>query len=231
VQNGRAAFGAVTLQEETGIPFAADVFPRYFAGHFDARLVLVHAMPRLGDAEPKTYRDFGDYVSHHTSLHDAAGGASRAVVFMQEFSHTTIETAAGSTEPVLELYFIPYGARPFASRKLNGRLFRHEYDRLMTVITAYPRDCIIFCGAAFERLLGPHILVRIDHQFRLPTRSGLSKSEYRFSVVDLLSCGRPVRAAIAQSFAMRTTPISAYGRLCQERYLNGRRPHQDNTAS
>lgn len=228
VQNGRTALGAVMLHEETGLPVVADALPRYFTGPFDARLVLVHAMPRLDELEPHRYRDFGDYISQHASCHDRAERAPRVISFLEPFSTTPIENGPRTTDSTLELYFIPYACRPFASRKLKGRLFRHEYDRLMEVITAYPRDYVIFCGAAFERLLGPHMLDRTDHEFRLPVRAGLSKSEYRFSVVDLRSRGRIVPVAIAQSFAMRTTPMGAYGRACQQRYLNAQPPGHKN---
>lgn len=44
---GRSVSRAQTLAMETGLEFAEDSFPMYFAGAFESRFVMVHLNPKL----------------------------------------------------------------------------------------------------------------------------------------------------------------------------------------
>lgn len=204
------AWRAAERHEETGIPFADDRLPSYFAGPFDAPIVLVHMMPKYEANGSDRYRDFDDYVEQHRRW--TADDTSRSAKRARDF------TSAFTQGARLDLYFIPYAARRFDTRNLDGRLFRKEYERIMQMIDAYPRDYVVFCGAAFDRLLAPYIIEKDDQRFRVSTRDGISKAQYRSSAVTLRFRQRPVRAAIAQSFTLTTTPMRAYGEACRDRY-------------
>ena len=92
------------------------------------------------------------------------------------------------------------------------------YDRLMSVIAAYPRDYVILCGPVLETVLAPYIVARDDHAFRLPTSTGISRAEYRFSNLLLDTASGPVAVGLAPHFASPGVPMDAYGAACQERY-------------
>ena len=204
------AWRATERRHDTGVTFVDDRLTRYFAGPFDAPVVLVHMIPKHDANGSDAYRDFDDYVEKHrqSNVDDGTRPAKRAHDFASAFS----------ASERLDLYFMPYAARPFDVRKLDGRSFRKEYERVMKMIDAYPRAYVVFCGTVFERLLAPHVIERIDHRFHVATRGGTSKAQYRFSTVTLRFGQRQVPAAIAQSFTTATTPMRAYGDACRDRY-------------
>ncbi len=208
--NHGVAWRATERQEDTGIPFVNDRLPRYFSGPFDAPLVLVHMIPKDEANGSDRYRDFDDYVERHRRSNMDA--TSRPAKRSQDFA------AAFSAAERLDLYFLPYTAHRFDARKLDGRSFRREYERVMQIIDAYSREYVVFCGTAFERLLAPYLVEKVDHRFHVSTRDGMSKAEYRFSSVTLRFGQRSIPAAIAQSFTLTTTPMRAYGEACRDRY-------------
>jgi hypothetical protein len=126
--------------------------------------------------------------------------------------------AARAIDEKLQLELIPYGSPKFPPGCLAPDDVAPFYERLMRVITAYPRDYVILGAPVFESLFAPFIVERDDHSFRLPTATGVSRGEYRFSNLALAFDGRIVAAGIAPNLASPGVPMDAYGRACHERY-------------
>ena len=126
--------------------------------------------------------------------------------------------AARAIDQKLQLELIPYGSPKFPPDGIPPDVLAPYYERLMRVITAYPRDYVILCGTIFESLFAPYIVERDDHSFRLPTSTGVSRVEYRFSNLALAFDGRMVAVGIAPNFASPGVPMDAYGQTCHERY-------------
>ena len=117
----------------------------------------------------------------------------------------------------LQLELIPYGSNSFTARGLSRDLLKPHYDRLMSVITAKPRDYVIFCGAVFERLMGPN--VARERRFRLEKSDGSkTKDEYRFANLRLPYGDAEIKAGLALSWARQGIPMSRYTEAVRDRY-------------
>jgi hypothetical protein len=77
---------------------------------------------------------------------------------------------------------------------------------------------VILCGPVLETVLAPYIVARDDHSFRLPTSTGTSRAEYRFSNLLLEAGAGPVPVGLAPHFASPGVPMDAYGEACRARY-------------
>lgn len=198
---------AADLAEKTAVDLDPTCFPMYFTGAFEARLVLVHLNPKLSLrlAGPR-FEGFEDYFDahrrfghHHWGLDPAYRSAfdHKQVRFLRPFGVIDFlpgEDAASkrrnaelAIDAKLQMELVPYPSPTFPTQRFGGELLREHFDRVLSVVAAYERDYVLFCGAVFDDLLDRSGLVasRHDHRFRLPTKNGISKGEYQFSNVVL----------------------------------------------
>jgi hypothetical protein len=231
------------LSSRSTTSFNHNTYPVYFTGDLRSSLVLVHPNPQQPASDTPEYsggfeyEDFDDYLTRHRRFGHYRWELSeehpspldhKEMRFLRHWgviefldAETGAEkrtNAARAIDQKLQLELIPYGSPKLPAGCLPPDAIAPFYERLMRVITAYPRDYVIFCGSIFESLLAPYIVGRDDHAFRLPTSSGVSRVEYRFSNLALDFDGRVVSAAIAPHFASPGVPMDAYGRTCHERY-------------
>lgn len=117
----------------------------------------------------------------------------------------------------LQLELSPYGSDAFSAHGLTEDLLEPHYDRLMSVITARPRDYIIFCGAVFERVMKPNITQW--HHFHLTKADGSrTKGESRFANLRLPYGGKEIKAGLAPSWAQHGIPMSGYAEAVRDCY-------------
>ena len=118
----------------------------------------------------------------------------------------------------LQLELIPYESQSFSSAGLTKEVLRPHFERLIKVITAHPRDYVIFCGRVFEQLLPSDAIVE-DHSFRLRKKDGtLERAASRFSVLQLPANGKAITAGLAQSWARQGIPMTSYAEKIVELY-------------
>jgi len=231
------------LSAHCGAHFNHNTYPVYFTGDLRSRLVLVHHNPQQRASDGAAYEgefefeSFDDYLTHHRRFGHyrwELGQEQPAPVDHKEMrflSHWGVlnlleaETgddkrtnAARAIDQRLQLELIPYGSPKFPPDGIQTDVLAPYYERLMRVVTAYPRDYVILCGAIFESLFAPYIVERDDHSFRLPTSTGVSRVEYRFSNLSLAFDGRMVAVGLAPNFASPGVPMDAYGRTCHGHY-------------
>jgi hypothetical protein len=225
---GRAVRRAAVLSEETGLAFAEHSFPMYFTGDFASRLVLVHLNPKLSDRLSEvTYPDFEKFIDAHRRFGYHHWGSDpnyrsafdhKQVRFLRPFnaidfvsdsvSGHTRENLIRAIDNKLQLELIPYASPTFSNRDFPSVTLAPHFERVLGVITAYPRDYVIFCDVVFDRLLnvGNMVIAREDHRFHLPTATGTSVNEYRFSNVTIRTrlrskdCPCPLTVPSATSF-------------------------------
>lgn len=228
------------LASHTGVDFDPTSSPMYFTGDFEARLVLIHLNPKLGQrgAGPR-YRDFDTYLDRHRRYGYHHWGQDptyrsafdhKQVRFLRPFG--TIEFLEGTdsvskrrnaelaVDRKLQLELLPYPSHNFPTHRFSAATLQPHFERVLDVVSAYPRDFVLFCGAVFDDLIeqaGLAISVS-THRFRLPTRRGQSQGEYRFSNAVLQSSSGPIRAGVARSFATQGLPMAAYGEKCHDLY-------------
>lgn len=229
---------AAELARQTGLDLDASYFPMYFTGDFAARLVLVHLNPKLSprlagprcndfDSCLESHKRFGH---HHWELDPSYRSAfdHKQVRFLRPFGVIDFldetspaakrNNAAMAIDAKLQLELIPYASPTFPTHRLSPGVLRPHFERVIGAISAYPRDYVLFCGAVFDDLLegSGYLESRHEHPFRLPTTTGTSKGEYRFSNVMISHGGQQLRAGVARSFATQGLPMAAYGRRCRE---------------
>ena len=234
---------ARNLSAHSTARFNHNTYPVFFAGDLQSTLVLVHLNPRQRESDAAEYEgdfdyeDFDDYLERHRRLGHYRWDLSQdhpspvdhkemrflrhwgAIDFVDAETASEKRTnAARAIDQKLQLELIPYGSPKLAPGCLPPEAIAPFYERLMSVVSAYPRDYIILCGSIFESLFAPYIAERDDHSFRLPTSTGVSRVEYRFANLALAFDGRVVPVAIAPNFGSPGVPMDAYGQRCHELY-------------
>ena len=231
---------ASELAHFTGVPFDSAYFPMYFTGAFESKLVLVHLNPKLSpQLGGPLYADFDAYYDqhrrfgyHHWEMDPSYKSVfdHKQVRFLRPFGAIDflpeIEprdkrlNLARVIDKKLQLELIPYASPGFAARDFSIDLLQPHFERVLGAIAAFPRDYVIFCGAVFDDLLklSGRETFRLDHEFPLATKQGMSKNEYRFSNVVFSYEGVSLRAGIARSFAIQGIPMPEYGAKCHELY-------------
>ena len=232
------------LASATGEHFNHNEPPLFFTGDLDASFVLVHLNPKQRDItsdEPPAslpFRSFEEYfdVCRHFGARMYGPAASRAhraqfdhkqIQFLEPFGVIDFVDEHGEEDRFtnlervldgkLQLELIPYGSDSFSARGLSRDLLKPHHDRLMSVITAKPRDYVIFCGAVFERLMGPNVLR--EHRFRLEKADGSkTRDEYRFANLRLPYKETEIKAGLALSWARQGIPMSRYAEAVRDRY-------------
>jgi rhodanese-related sulfurtransferase len=119
----------------------------------------------------------------------------------------------------LQMEFIPYGSDAFSAADFLQRedLLKPHLQRLMSVITARPREYVIFCGAVFEPLLASYIVK--EHKFTLPRADGTpSQQACRFANLLIPHAGGKILAGLAQSWARQGLPMDAYAEEVRRLY-------------
>jgi hypothetical protein len=239
--NGRVR-RAGALCKESGIPFADSGF-QYFTGDLDACIVLVHLNPKWApEFDLRQYRDFEDWIDHHRRFGHYHWGNDpsyrsrfdmKQVRFLRPFGvidflppgdrRNDRRNAELAVDQKLQLELIPYASNSFPTNRLTGALLQPYFDLLLGVVTARPRDYVIFCGVVFEHLLrsSGRLVEFHEHRFRLPTTKGTSRNEYCFANVVIDAGGSPIKAAVARSFAIQGLPMDAYGHMCSRLYHHG----------
>jgi hypothetical protein len=243
LHEARTLSRARDLSERTGVPLNHSRYPVYFTGRLDSPVVLVHHNPvQRADAADRyaggfEFADFDDYVEQHRRFghyrweigeQPPSPGDFKQVRFLRHWGlHigaegiTPAEQRANVAQVVdarLLLELIPYGSPKFPAAPLPAEVVTPLYERLLRVITAYPRDFVVLCGPVLEPILSPYIVARDEHRFRLPTSTGVSRSEYAFCNLLLDFDGGHVAVGLAPHFASPGVPMDAYGAACRERY-------------
>lgn len=231
------------LSARTSVHFNHNTYPVFFTGDLRSRLVLVHHNPRERENDAAFYEggleydDFDDYLDRHRrcgyyrwELGDEypAPLDYKQLRFLRHWGVIDLldgETrdeqrtnVARAVDQKLQLELIPYGSPSLPVETLPLDVLAPYYERLMRVITAYPRDYVILGGAELDRLLQPAIIGREDHRFRLPTTTGISRMQYRFSNLLLDFDGGTVPVGLAPHYASPGVPMDAYGQTCHARY-------------
>jgi hypothetical protein len=231
------------LSARTGVALNHSTYPVYFTGPLDSPVVLVHHNPvqRAVDAEQYAggfeFADVDDYVEQHVrSGHyrwevgeqQPSPGDFKQMRFLRHWGvggHADGTTPAEQRSNVacavderLLLELIPYGSPKFPAAPLPADVVGPLYERLMRVITAYPRNFVVLCGPVLEPILSSSIVAREEHRFRLPTSTGVSRSEYAFCNLLLDFGGEHVAVGLAPHYASPGVPMDAYGAACRARY-------------
>jgi hypothetical protein len=239
----RALSRAKELSARTGVALNHNTYPVYFTGDLSSPVVLVHhnpAQPAGGDghyAGGFDYADFDDYVERHARFghfrwevgeQQPSPADYKQMRFLRHWGVAADgdgesraeqrSNVARSVDERLQLELIPYGSPKFPAAPLPPEVAGPLYERLMRVITAYPREFVVLCGPVLEPILAPHIVARDEHRFRLPTSTGISRSEYAFCNLLLDFDGEQVAVGLAPHFASPGVPMDAYGAACRERY-------------
>ncbi len=234
---------AKQLSARTSVALNHNTYPVYFTGDLSSPVVLVHHNPvqRGNDADRHEgrfeYADFDDYVEQHRRFGHYRWEVGEQPPSPADYKHLRFlrhwgldDEVAGETpaelrsnlarsvDERLQLELIPYGSAKFPAAPLPPDVLAPLYERLMRVITAYPRAFVVLCGPVLEPILAPHIVARDEHRFRLPTSTGVSRSEYVFCNLLLDVDGEQVAVGLAPNFASPGVPMDAYGAACRERY-------------
>jgi hypothetical protein len=232
------------LKHATGHHFNHNEYPMYFTGKLDAELVLVHLNPKQQKNDAETYTGhlrwptFEDYFSYHQyyGRHTYGPQTSRSwkslfdqkqIRFIQPFGvidfveERTREDRFTNLEKViddkLQLELIPYGSDTFSTKGFTPEILQPHIDRVLEVIGAYPRKYVLFCGRIFEKIFRQHIVDR--YEVKLVKNDGTAmKNTAKFSNLRFDYRGQVLHAGLAYTFAMMGIPMSAYGRMCRERY-------------
>jgi len=239
--------GALELESATGEPFDADALPQFFTGDLDARFVLVHLNPKQHDTpwarNHSKASSFEEYVlaqrwfgRRHYGPGASAWHSSfdhKQIRFLQPFGliefvahdedgrRASLINLERVVDQKLQLELIPYASSAFRTNELKrvrGMLEVH-YERMVSVITAAPRDYVIFCGSIFEDLLDRQVLDRRPHAFLLKKADGTPmRQKSRFSVITLRTPSGNITAGIAHSWARQGIPMRAYAEEIKARY-------------
>ena len=243
LHTARTISRARALSARIGVPLNDSTYPVYFTGDLSSHVVLVHHNPTQRANNAGRYQGgfahagFDEYLEEHRRYghyHWEIGEEQPSPVdykqmrFLRHWGlsdlvdgDTRAEQRANVARAVdqrLQLELIPYGSPKFPAEPLPAEALAPLYDRLMGVIAAYPRNFVILCGPVLETVLAPYVVARDDHRFRLPTSTGTSRAEYRFSNLLLETGSGPVPVGLAPHFASPGVPMDAYGAACRERY-------------
>jgi hypothetical protein len=234
---------AKDLSERSGFHFNDNTYPVFFTGDLRSRLVLVHPNPQQAENTADHYEgefqyaNFDDYLEQHRRYghyHWELGTENptpfdhKQIRFLRHWGVIDVVESesrdeqrinlARAFDQRLQLELIPYGSPTFPTEGFPRDVIAPHYQRLLRVITSYPRDYVVLGGAVFDKLLEPYIVNREDHRFRLPTSSGTSRIEYRFSNLLLEFDGKAVPVGLAPHFTNPGVPMDAYGQTCHELY-------------
>jgi len=232
------------LSVTTGEHFNHNELPLFFTGDLDASFVLVHLNPKQANntaakAERPlpvesfeeyldTCRHFGARVYGHDSPRTHRSPFDhKQIRFLEPFGvidfveektkddrFTNLERAL---DHKLQLELIPYGSDSFSGRGLTAEVLQPHYARIMRVITARPREYVVFCGAVFGRLFSPYI--EEEHGFRLRKTDGnLAQQTSRFANLRLPYGGTEITAGLAYSWAQQGIPMKSYAEAVRDRY-------------
>jgi len=234
---------AIELSQETGHHFNWSEAPQYFVGKLDAKFVMIHLNPKQKDVFVDRFsgvlqwEDFDDYFSYHTNFGNLKYGKDSDRTHKSPFDHKqirflkvfdVIDFVAEKTQEdkflnlervidhKLQLEIIPYGSDTFSAAKMNNHI-KGFLSSALNVISAYPRDYILFCGSVFDKIFADSIIK--TEKFKLRKNDGsLSVGDYRFSILEFFHNGKPVKAGLAHSYAIQGLPMVEYGKKCAELY-------------
>ncbi|NNJ10122.1 hypothetical protein EKD04_007265 [Chloroflexales bacterium ZM16-3] len=237
---------AIDLSQLTGQHFNHSEYPMYFTGKLDARMVLVHLNPKHRNSDALTYTgslwlpNFETYFTYHQRFGQTLYGPTAPRTHKSRFDHKQIRflTPFGiipfveersrddrftNLERVcdekLQLELIPYSSDKFSPKGFTPTILQPHIERLLDVISACPRDYVLFCGQIFEPFF--HESITDTHEFKLPKNDGsMTQNKARFSNLRFTRSGKIIRAGLAHTFAQQGIPMAAYGRQCKALYAS-----------
>ncbi len=234
------------LSDATGRHFNASDWPLFFAGHLDARFVLIHLNPKQEDRSgPLEKRDRYADVEDYGSAYQEAGARQYGpdattkhkspfdhkqlrfvrpfgvIDFVQEHGHADrLVNLERVIDRKLQLELVPYGSDNFRARRRDADALRPHFERVLDTIVAAPRDYVIFCGSVFESFLAPY--VEEMEAFALPKGDeGVSRYSVRFANLAIPWEDRMIHGGLAHSWPMQGLNMSAYAKEIKERYRGG----------
>ena len=243
LRNGRMD-KAVMLTATTGQHFNSTTLPMYFTGAPQARLVLIHLNPKQhNDHAPRRIDQqaiptFEQYWADHQTFGNRMYGSSSPRTHKSPFDHKQIRFLRPfgtipfvheqtrndrfinlelALDQKLQLELIPYGSTMFSSTGFTAPILQPHMERILDVISAYPRDYVLFCGQIFELFLHNYIIK--THRFKLVKNDGEpTQNETRFSNLKIEYHGQVIQAGLAHSFAQQGIPMTAYAEQCKQMY-------------
>jgi hypothetical protein len=243
IKTGKMA-KAIRLTELTEQHFNHNEDPLYFTGDLAAKLVLVHLNPKQADNKAATGRsnhpNFASYWQHCRNFGKRAYGVDsprthrspfdkKQIEFLRPFGLIDFKEGVNDEEVFwnlervvdhkLQLELIPYGSNKFSGRGFKPKILQSHRDRIFALISAYPREYVIFCGRIFDGLLDGESEPKA---FRLQKKDGSQTgSNYAFSVKVLTHRNCTVKVGIAHSFARQGLTgelMRQYGQECKRIY-------------
>jgi hypothetical protein len=235
---------AIDLSKQTGQHFNHNHYPMYFTGKLEARIVLVYLNPKHQNDDAPSYtgplwlQDIESYLAYHQHFGKTVYGPSAprthkspfdqkqirflrpfgVIPFVEEHSQddhfVNLERVC---DEKLQLELIPYSSDTFSAKGFTPAILQPHIERLLDVISACPRDYVLFCGQIFETFFRESITD--THVFKLPKNDGrMTQNKTRFSNIRFTYNGTIVCAGLAHSFAQQGIPMDAYGRQCKALY-------------
>ena len=231
---------AIELSSITGEYFSSTHFPLYFTGTLDSEIVLIHLNPQENQMAKFTFNSFEQYISYCSNFGELTYGKAKETGYRSPFDENqiyflrpfgVIKFVEEKTErdkyinlekvcsEKLQLELIPYASREFKSNVLTSEAIRPHVDRLISVISAFPRKYVLFCGQVFSQIFRQYLVKKPDAFYLIKGDGTLTKSKYKFCFINISG----VKAGIAQSYAMQSLKghlMAQYGQQCKELYDN-----------
>ena len=229
---------AVKLNEKLTPKYFDESNPHFFAGDFDAELVLVHLNPKRNKdqwGKECSFKNYESYEHFYMKFGNVHYGCE-VPIHKSPFDHKQIRFLkplgvlpfTGDKykdleiviDNKLQLELIPYGSPDFNFNKFSNEDLQPFIERLLTVIAAKQRKHIIFCGRVFDKILAPYIIEPSkEYEFKLAKKDG-QETINSYSVINIkLKIGTTeFIAAIAPQFALQGCPSTEYGKKICELY-------------
>jgi len=234
------------LARQTGQHLNHNEWPLFFTGDLDASFVLIHLNPKHADnTAPRAlnpserFPSWEEYFYFHRHFGARTYGPKgirrppisrfdqKQIRFLQPFGtidfveQRTPEDRWTNLERVvdrkLQMELVPYGSANFSTTAFRSELLEGDFERLLSVLSAAPRDYIFFCGQVFEPLLRRRIVE--EHQFHLLKKDGSREvNRSRFANVRIPYNDGFIAAGLAHSWPRQGIPITSYAEECRKRY-------------
>ena len=237
---------AFELTRQTGQHLNHNEWPLYFTGDLDASFVLIHLNPKHADNKAdratnpserfSSWEEYFVFNRHFGARTYGPDGLrqppisrfdQKQIRFLRPFGvidfveQRTQEDRWTNLERVvdhkLQMELVPYGSANFSTRAFPASVLDKDFDRLLSVLSAAPRDYIVFCGQVFEPLLSQFVID--EHYFNLTKRDGTTeRNRSRFSNVRIPYNGDTILAGLAHSWPRQGIPMESYAEECRKRY-------------
>ena len=227
---------AVKLNTAIGSEYFDTCNPHFYAGDLNAKLVMVQLNPKreLKDfnekstiTQPQYFDFYSNYGKTHYGIERKENWKSKfdqkLIRFLRplnllEINSTDIfKNLENVVDQKLQLELIPFGSTSFDYTKIPQHLFSEYIELILSLITSTERNCVIFGGRVFSKILSSYITSKEVFRFKLQKVNGdLTKNEYEIEKLTLCYKGKFFNAFITPQFAQQGMPVEAYGKKLAE---------------